>query len=96
MNTDKSVEIIGGAIGMDALEQSSFYQYLVDKGRQEGRQEGLLTEARRFVELMGGTKFGNVPQNVKKYLQSITSTESLEQLVPRINTSNSWDEFLGG
>ena len=80
---------------MDALEQSSFYQYLVDKGRQEGRQEGLLTEARRFVELMGGTKFGNVPQNVKKYLQSITSTESLEQLVPRINTSNSWDEFLG-
>ncbi len=108
MNTDKSVEIIGGAIGMDALEQSSFYKYIVDKGRQEGRKEGRqegikageqiggLNEARRLVVLIGHANFGKIPDTHLARLNTITSLEKLEELLLAVNKVSNWDELLPG
>jgi predicted transposase YdaD len=89
---------------MDALEQSSFYQFLVDKGRVEGRDEGLktgeqiggLNEARRLVALIGRSNLGQIPQVNLRRLNNITSLEKLEQLLLSLNDASSWDALLPG
>jgi predicted transposase YdaD len=93
---------------MDALEQSSFYQFLVDKGRQEGREEGRdeglkageqiggLNEARRLVVLIGRSNLGKIPEVNLGRLNNVTSLEKLEQLLLALNDASSWDALLPG
>ena len=88
------------------MEESSYYQYILGKGRTVGRTEGLLagrTEGlvvgraegeRKLLLKQGITKFGTPDDAIVALLNSITNLDRLETLAVRLLTANSWAELL--
>ncbi len=90
----------------NVMEESSYYQYIIGKGRTEGRTEGILTgriegiltgraeEARELLVKLGTAKFGAPDDTVLTVLNAITNLDRLESLAVRLLTANSWADLL--
>jgi len=72
------------------MEQSTTYQAIVRRGREEGRAE----EARRMLLLQGETKFGPPDPDTRAVIESIDDLTRLEELGVRLMSAGSWQELL--
>lgn len=78
--------------GIEAMEESSTYQYIVAKGRTEGARE----EAKKLLLLFGEYRFGSPSESVRTELEQIQDLGRLDELGRRLVQVGSWQELLGG
>ena len=76
--------------GVKALKESSYYQFILDEGRVEGRGQ----EARGLLLRLGRKRFGEPDAVTIARLERITSLEVLEALSERLLDVESWAELL--
>jgi predicted transposase YdaD len=72
------------------MEESATYQAIVRRGREEGRAE----EARRWLLLLGETKFGPPDAAARAAIANIGDPARLEELGVRLLSVASWQELL--
>ena len=77
--------------GVEAMEESSTYQYIVAKGKTEGARE----EAKKLLLLLGRDRFGPPSKTVQAELETIQDLRRLEALGLRLGQVGSWQELLG-
>jgi predicted transposase YdaD len=90
--------------GVRGMRESVTYQAILEegvlRGREEGRGEGELTEARRMIVLAGRRRLGEPSPVVSAALEQIASRERLEALMVRLvehpDSVETWEELLGG
>lgn len=75
---------------MSWLQESSTYQAILRDGRAQGRVD----TARRFVLDLGSDKFGAPDQRTVSLLETLSDLPTLERLHRRILTATSWTELL--
>lgn len=68
------------------MKESSGYQLILAEGRIEG--------AKRFILMVGETRFGPPDDAVTAVLNAIDDLERLEQLGKRLLKAKSWQELL--
>src|SRR4029077_19456032 len=82
--------------GVQNMQESTTYQAILkqglDKGLIEGRNEGLIegrnegliegrvSEAQRFVLMLGATRFGEADEAIRRSVESILELERLERV----------------
>lgn len=76
-----------GATMKSPLEESTTYQAILWKGR--------LTEARRFLVLVGEKKLGKLSEPAMAAIYSMIDIHELEQLGTRLFEVDSWETLLG-
>lgn len=86
-----SRQLLKGVMGM---KESSTYQYTLEEGRVQGREQGRIEEARNMLVLLGSKRFGEADINTQASLDNSTSLEQLEQLAARLFEVESWQELL--
>jgi hypothetical protein len=72
---------------MNQLEESTTYQAILWKGR--------LTEARRFLVLVGEKKLGKLSEPAMAAIYGMIDIHELEQLGARLFEVDSWETLLG-
>ena len=73
------------------LRESSYYQMILD----EGRQEGQLVEAQNTLLRLAGKKFNApAPAPAEVAVRTLTDRERLERMIDRILDATSWDDLL--
>ena len=77
------------------MKESSTYQAILEEGRQEGRSEGAVAEAKKVLRLQGNKVFGVADSRTTSALERIDDLTQLEELLERLPTSTSWQELLG-
>lgn len=84
--------------GVQGMEDSTTYQAIIrrgrDEGKIEGRVEGRLEEARAIIARLGQARFGTPTSDMEAVLAGISSVERLEQLAERLLQVESWDDLL--
>ncbi len=89
--------IDGLLTGVQNMRESTTYQKILQEGREEGLEEGRVTEARRFLVLVGTERFGEPGARSVATLEAIASVERLENLGRRLVTDTavgSWEDLL--
>src|SRR5262249_38796071 len=90
--------------GVVTMEESTTYQAILARGRDqgraeglaEGRAEGLVLGARRALLHLGQRNLGPVDKATRDALEAINDVQDLDQLLDRLNEVSSWSELLGG
>jgi hypothetical protein len=77
--------------GLQMLEESSTYQYLLGKGAREGA----LAEAHKLLRLCGEGAFGVPDAQSVAALEGLTDLTRMEELMSTVHTAGSWQEWLG-
>ena len=54
------------------------------EGRQEGRQEGLVEGMQRVLLQLMSSRFGPLPQDLRRRVEGLTSVAELEKLTRRV------------
>ena len=84
--------------GVRSMENSTYYQHILAKGRvegrEEGREEGELREARKLLLRLGRKRLGSPPAETEAALNAIADLDRLESLSERLLLVSSWDELL--
>jgi predicted transposase YdaD len=80
--------------GVQTMHQSTTYQRILREGRNEGR----LTEERRFLRRLGTHRFGEPDPAVAATLDGIQDVDRLEALGERVllPNLNGWQDLLEG
>jgi predicted transposase YdaD len=83
--------------GVKMIEESSTYQWLLERGRAEGRAEGKIQEARDLLLWQGSRKFGR-PADAAEVarLESVQNLEQLKDLACRLLIVSTWQDLLVG
>jgi len=81
--------------GIVTMEESTTYQAILARGRDEGEHEGVLKEARRMLLLLGEDHLGRADAATTAAVQAINDVPQLEQLAKRVYAVTSWQELLG-
>jgi hypothetical protein len=68
------------------LEDSTTYQFILNKGQTKEAQKMLLRFAAR--------RFGSIPANIEAAILAITDLERLERMIDRVNDASGWDDLL--
>jgi hypothetical protein len=76
------------------MKESSTYQAILEEGRQEGRTEGAVAEARKALRLVGDGTFGEPDARTAAAIERLAELGRLEELLKRIPTAGSWQELL--
>jgi predicted transposase YdaD len=76
------------------LEDSSFYQVLLKEGREEGRKQGEISGARKFLIHQGRIRFGRLPKATRAAIEAIDDLQRLERLSEQLLTATSWADLL--
>jgi predicted transposase YdaD len=63
------------------------------KGREEGRTEGMQGGARQLLLHLLGKRFGPLPDNVRRRVETITSLDLLTELAERVLSAHSLEEM---
>lgn len=82
--------------GVRSMKESTTYQAILEEGRDEGRMQGALTEARRLVRQQGEDLFGVPDERSAAILEGIADLTQLEQLLRESRRCQSWEELLRG
>jgi hypothetical protein len=72
--------------GVMEMEESSTYQYILEKGA--------LKEARQILLRLGTKKFGLPDAAIKAKLESLSDHKQLDDQVMRVMDVSSWEELL--
>ena len=80
--------------GVRDMEESSTYQYILEKGEVKGRQEGRIEEARQMLLLIGEKRFGVPYEAPRARIESLTTREEIESLVGRLFEVENWSELF--
>jgi predicted transposase YdaD len=80
--------------GVTKMEESSTYQWIKRKGRDEARVEVAREVARRLLLTVGITKFGPPDPATRAAIDAIADPTTLEALVPRVLSVSSWQELI--
>jgi predicted transposase YdaD len=90
-NRDDLLELLGrkSMIPIEQLKESSFYQYILEEGRQEGHQAGVRDTLRRQLE----QRFGSLPEWASKRLEA-ANEETLEKWSTRVLNAVSLEDTL--
>jgi hypothetical protein len=82
--------------GVQAMQESTTYQKVLRKGRQEGRQQGRLIELQRLLLRRASKRFGEDDAATTAALQAIEDIDRLEALFDRLDEHElqNWDELL--
>ena len=90
------IRLMGENIFFDMIREEGM-ALGIEKGRAEGRGEGqrlgALAEARRAVLLVLARRFGDVPGEIRSFLDGVGALEVLEGLLERAITCASLEEF---
>lgn len=90
------------------MEESTTYQWILDKGRDQGLSQGLSEglsqglsrgrrdEARSTVVRLGTKRFGAPPESAVAALQRIDDLAELERLTDRVLDAVNWEDLLKG
>ena len=79
--------------GVSEMEESTTYQALLRRGREQGMREGLRDSLRH----LGRKKFAGPPSAEQEAaLGAITDLPRLEALTEKLLDVNTWDELLAG
>src|SRR5262249_40857453 len=85
--------------GIRSMKESTVYQMILEegeaKGLTEGRREGELAEARKFLLGLGEAQFGPPDAHVTATLEAITDVKRLEVLGKQLLRADSWEDLLG-
>ncbi len=81
---------------MENKETAMLAQYIKDIGRDEGRKEGMLFEAKEMVNAALGVKFSRVPENISGRLWSIADRDTLKELHKKAILCDSLEQFEQG
>jgi hypothetical protein len=81
--------------GVLSMKESSTYQAILEEGRQEGRSEGAVAEAKKVLRLLGNKLFGVTDSRTTLAIERLDDLTQLEELLERLPTSTSWQELLG-
>jgi len=79
---------------MNILKDSSFYQVLQERGREEGVRRGRIHEARRILIRQGRIRFGRLDKSTRAAIEAINDLDRLERLSDRLLTATSWADLL--
>ncbi len=87
---------------MSLITESSYVQYLLNKGRQEGLEEarrerlqaGQIYEARRILLRLATARFGEPDESTLRTLESIDDLDRLERSVYRVLAATNWVELI--
>lgn len=90
MRYDKGFTAQLGMKGVFGMKESVTYQRIVQEGRVEGKAE----EARRFLLLVGATRFGRPAAHTLAAINKIGDVTRLEELGSRIMAVRSWKDLL--
>lgn len=80
--------------GVKAMKESTTYQAIVEEGKELGRAEGAVKEARAIILRQAKLRFGDPDAQKIAMLNSIKSLERLEILADRVMFVSNWDELL--
>lgn len=80
--------------GVIQMKESSFYQMILDEGREEGSIKGEANEARKVILRIGRKRFGEPNAATSSQIEDIESLEKLEMLIDRLLEVESWGELL--
>ena len=80
--------------GVQDMEESSTYQYILEKGEVKGRQEGQIEAERRTLLRLGSKRFGAPTEATRAAIEAITTLEILENLIDRALDVENWSELL--
>lgn len=81
--------------GVMSMKESSTYQAILEEGRQEGRGEGAVVEAKKVLRLLGGDAFGVPDARTAAAIERINDLTQLEELLRRVRSATSWQDLLG-
>jgi hypothetical protein len=88
-------EFVNGLLkGVKAMKESTTYQAIVEEGREMGRAEGAVKEARAIILRLATLRFGAPDAQKISTLNSITSLERLDIVADRVMYVSNWDELL--
>jgi predicted transposase YdaD len=76
------------------MEESVTYQEIIEKGKAEGKAEGLAEEAQRFLLLLGTDAFGAPDDRTKAAIAGLADPARLEALIQRVGKVKGWRELL--
>jgi len=80
--------------GVLQMRESSTYQAILCEGREEGRGEGRVMEARALLLRQGEKRFGAPDAPTRAALEAMTDLARLEDLSLRLLEVESWAELL--
>jgi hypothetical protein len=81
--------------GVMSMKESSTYQAILEEGRNEGRTEGAVSEAKKVLRLQGDPVFGAPDARTAALIDRLSDLAQLEEVLTRVRTANSWQELLG-
>ena len=81
---------------MNLLQESSFYQMLLEEGELKGRLEGRLEEARELLILLGQKLIGPADAATRAAIDSMDDLERLRQSALRVLSAKNWEDLLAG
>jgi predicted transposase YdaD len=94
-NREDLLELLGrkSMIPIEQLKESSFYQYILEEGRQEGHQAGHQAGVRDTLRLLLEQRFGALPDWAAKKIEG-ASEETLEKWSARLLSAASLEDAL--
>jgi hypothetical protein len=81
--------------GVQSMKESWTYQAILAEGREEGRDEGAVVEAKKLLRIQGDDAFGPPDARTAKVIEQIADLARLEELFKRLRSANNWRELLG-
>ncbi len=79
-------QVAGLFRGVQAMRESSGYQWIMDEGRED--------EARKILLRQGRVKFGNPGPEVEAAVQAVRDLDRLERMSEQLLRVNTWKELL--
>jgi hypothetical protein len=79
---------------VNLLKDSSFYQVLLEEGREIGKRQGEIKGIRRFLIRQGRIRFGRLPKATRAAIEAIDDPDRLLRLSERLLNATSWDDLL--
>jgi hypothetical protein len=73
-----------------AMRESVTYQAILE----EGRREGAVTAARKFLLLLGHQYLGEPSKAMRRTVEAITDLTCLERMCVRLAEAESWQDLL--
>jgi predicted transposase YdaD len=86
-------EIEMDVLKIHGIEESSYYQEILRKGKAKGLAEGKAEEARKILLQLGGRRFGAPSREMSRQITA-ADLSRLNVLIGRILEAASWDELL--
>lgn len=81
--------------GVTKMRESDTYMMILEEGREEGRAEGELREARTLLLSLGERRFGGPPDEATlTELNAINERGRLEELTLRVLDVTTWQDLL--